>query len=137
MILKPNSRASSFFVSFDRPAASGFTLKDMSLNFGSDKKRAVQAKYDAQKIAFAPIMFQAAKALRDLGILGLLKSSEEGFTLEEVAAYLKAGKRTVYRLAQEGKIPAFKLGGSWRFRRAELDRWIAASIGNPQKQGER
>lgn len=61
----------------------------------------------------------------------------EILTLEEVAVYLKAGKRTVYRLAQEGKIPAFKLGGVWRFRRAELDRWIAASIENPQKQGER
>jgi len=58
-------------------------------------------------------------------------------TLEEVAAYLKAGKQTVYRLAQEGKIPGSKLGGSWRLRRAELDQWIAASIENPQKQGER
>lgn len=57
-------------------------------------------------------------------------------TLEEVAAYLKAGKRTVYRLAQQGAIPAFKLGGSWRFRRAELDRWIAASIEKNPKQGE-
>ncbi|RWS93987.1 helix-turn-helix domain-containing protein [Aeromonas caviae] len=46
-------------------------------------------------------------------------SEGEILTLEEVAAYLKAGKRTVYRLAQEGRIPAFKLGGSWRFRRAE------------------
>lgn len=61
-------------------------------------------------------------------------SEGEILTLEEVAAYLKAGKRTVYRLAQEGKIPAFKLGGGWRFRRAELDSWIAASIGNPHKQ---
>ena len=61
----------------------------------------------------------------------------EILTLEEVAAYLKAGKRTVYRLAHEGKIPAFKLGGSWRFSRAELGRWIAVSIENPQKQGER
>ena len=41
-------------------------------------------------------------------------SEGEIFTLEEVAAYLKAGKRTVYRLAQQGAIPAFKLGGSWR-----------------------
>ncbi len=46
----------------------------------------------------------------------------EILTLEEVAAYLKAGKRTVYRLAQKGEIPAFKLGGTWRFRRSELDR---------------
>lgn len=53
---------------------------------------------------------------------------DEILTLDEVAAYLKAGKRTVYRLAAEGKIPAFKLGGTWRFRRAELDRWIANRI---------
>lgn len=52
----------------------------------------------------------------------------EILTLEEVAAYLKAGKRTVYRLAQKGEIPAFKLGGTWRFRRGELDCWIAAQI---------
>jgi excisionase family DNA binding protein len=52
----------------------------------------------------------------------------EILTLDEVAEYLKAGKRTVYRLTQNGEIPAFKLGGSWRFRRAELDRWIATSI---------
>jgi excisionase family DNA binding protein len=42
----------------------------------------------------------------------------EILTLEEVATYLKAGKRTVYRLAHERKIPTFKLGGGWRFCRA-------------------
>jgi O-methyltransferase domain len=61
----------------------------MSLNFGSDKKRAVQAKFDAQKIAFAPIMFQAALALRDLGILEFVKNTENGATLNEVAEKLK------------------------------------------------
>ena len=52
----------------------------------------------------------------------------EILTLDEVAAYLKAGKKTVYRLAQQGGIPGFKLGGTWRFRRSELDRGIAAQI---------
>ncbi len=56
------------------------------------------------------------------------KAEDEIFTLDEVAAYLKAGKKTVYRLAQQGQIPGFKLGGTWRFRRTELDRWIAARI---------
>lgn len=51
--------------------------------------------------------------------------ADEILTLDEVAAYLKAGKKTVYRLAQQGQIPAFKLGGTWRFRRAELHRWMA------------
>ncbi|GHU13023.1 hypothetical protein AGMMS50225_22240 [Betaproteobacteria bacterium] len=55
--------------------------------------------------------------------------SDEILTIEEVAAYLKAGRRTVYRFAANGQIPAFKLGGTWRFRRTELDRWIANRIG--------
>lgn len=48
----------------------------------------------------------------------------EIFTLDDVAAYLKVGKRTVYRLAAAKKIPAFKVGGTWRFSRAEIDMWI-------------
>ncbi|MCX8999122.1 helix-turn-helix domain-containing protein [Rhizobiaceae bacterium BDR2-2] len=49
---------------------------------------------------------------------------DEILTVDEVAAYLKAGKRTVYRLAASGMMPAFKLGGTWRFRRADLEDWI-------------
>ncbi len=59
----------------------------------------------------------------------MIEQSDEILTIEEVATYLKAGRRTVYRLAANGQIPAFKLGGTWRFHRAELDRWIAARIG--------
>ena len=56
------------------------------------------------------------------------EASDEILTIDEVAAYLNAGRRTVYRLAANGQIPAFKLGGTWRFRRTELDRWIASRI---------
>lgn len=58
----------------------------------------------------------------------MIEQSDEILTVEEVAAYLKAGRRTVYRLVANGQIPAFKLGGTWRFQRAELNRWIAARI---------
>ena len=58
----------------------------------------------------------------------------EILTLDEVAAYLKAGKRTVYRLAAEGKLPAFKLGGTWRFRRSDLDEWIATNLTNKDSE---
>ena len=46
------------------------------------------------------------------------------FTLREVAHYLKVTERTIYRLVAEHRIPAFKVGGSWRFRQADLDRWM-------------
>lgn len=48
----------------------------------------------------------------------------EIFTLNDVATYLKVGKRTVYRLAAAKKIPAFKVGGTWRFSRSDIDTWI-------------
>jgi excisionase family DNA binding protein len=51
-------------------------------------------------------------------------NSGEIFTLDDVAAYLKVSKRTVYRLAASKKIPAFKVGGTWRFSRADIDAWI-------------
>ena len=45
-------------------------------------------------------------------------------TIEEVATYLKVAERTVYRLAAGKKIPAFKVGGAWRFSRVEIHHWI-------------
>lgn len=45
-------------------------------------------------------------------------------TLKEVAAYLKLADNTAYRLASEGKLPGFKVGGSWRFKREDLEGWI-------------
>lgn len=54
----------------------------------------------------------------------MANAEDEILTLEEVAAYLKAGKRTVYRLAAAKKIPAFKVGGTWRFSLADIDSWI-------------
>lgn len=45
-------------------------------------------------------------------------------TVREVAAYLKIKEKTAYRLAAEGKIPGFKVGGSWRFRQRDIENWI-------------
>ena len=53
-------------------------------------------------------------------------SSEGVLTLAEVAAYLKVTERTIYRLAGAKKIPAFKVGGVWRFRKMDIDAWIHA-----------
>lgn len=55
-------------------------------------------------------------------------SDREGeiLTIKQVAEYLKVTERTIYRLAAAKKIPAFKVGGTWRFRKADIDGWIAA-----------
>lgn len=75
----------------------------MAYSYGNDEKSALQAKYDAQKIAFAPIMFQASKALRDLGILKyLLKNRSKGATIETIAKELKLSIYGVKVLLEAG-----------------------------------
>jgi len=51
--------------------------------------------------------------------------NDDILTLKEVAQYLKLAEKTAYRLAAEGKLPGFKVGGSWRFKREEIEKWIA------------
>ena len=50
--------------------------------------------------------------------------ADQILTLKEVAAYLKLAEKTAYRLASEGKLPGFKVGGSWRFKSSDLEAWI-------------
>jgi excisionase family DNA binding protein len=45
-------------------------------------------------------------------------------TIEEVAAYLKVTRRTIYEWLKHNKIPAIKLVGQWRFRREKIDAWL-------------
>ena len=54
-----------------------------------EKKSAIQAMFDAQKIAFGPIVFQAAKAMYELGILAMISTTKDkGITVEEIAEEL-------------------------------------------------
>jgi excisionase family DNA binding protein len=50
----------------------------------------------------------------------------EIMTIREVAEYLKLTEKTTYRLAAEEELPGFKVGGSWRFKRKDLEKRIAA-----------
>ena len=50
--------------------------------------------------------------------------SEDILTIRDVAEYLKVTEKTVYGLAQKGRLPGFKVGGQWRFKREDIDQWI-------------
>jgi len=45
-------------------------------------------------------------------------------TIDELAAYLKISKSTLYKLVREGKIPSQKIGKHWRFRKGAIDQWL-------------
>lgn len=48
-------------------------------------------------------------------------------TLEEVARFLRLNKSTIYRMAREGTLPAWKLGNVWRFKKDAIEDWITNS----------
>ena len=48
---------------------------------------------------------------------------EKALTVKQVAEYLQVNERTIYKLAQAGKIPCFKVAGTWRFWKREIDEW--------------
>ena len=50
--------------------------------------------------------------------------TDEILTLKDVAKYLKLAEKTAYKLAAEGKLPGFKVGGSWRFKQSDIESWI-------------
>ena len=93
----------------------------MARNYGNDEKSALQAKTDAQKIAFAPIMFQAAKALRDFGILSFLRKEKDGKSVEEIAR--KAG------ISDYGALVLLEAGLSMEMIMVKEDKYFLTKTG--------
>lgn len=58
-------------------------------------------------------------------------------TIDELAAYLKIPKSTLYKLVREGKIPSQKIGRHWRFRKAAIDHWLDDSPMDSSAPAER
>ena len=57
----------------------------------------------------------------------------EIMTIDELSDYLKLKIKTAYHLAAKGDIPGFKVGGAWRFRKSEIEKWIAKQEQNNKK----
>ena len=51
-------------------------------------------------------------------------SQDALLNVKQVAEYLQLKESTIYSWAQDGKVPAIKIGRTWRFRRSDLDTWL-------------
>lgn len=56
---------------------------------------------------------------------------EEVMTVDEVARYLRLGRRVVYRLAQEGVLPGRKIANRWRFHPRDIEAWVRSQPEGP------
>jgi len=81
----------------------------------------IEARFEAQKIAFGPLIFQAARLLRDLGILEALRANRSGLTLEEIAGKVDASRYGVVVLLEAGLAA--------RMVRQDGDRYLLTTTG--------
>jgi len=63
----------------------------------------------------------------------MAKQPETVMGIAEVGKYLNIPKSTVYKLAQEGKIPGQKVGKQWRFLRSAVDKWLSEGNKGPSE----
>ena len=55
-----------------------------------------------------------------------MPDNDEILDIKEAARYLKINDQTLRRFAREGRVPAFRLGQTWRFQRSSLDAWASS-----------
>ena len=56
-------------------------------------------------------------------------------TVHDVAGFLSVDEKTIYRLAQQGKLPGFKVAGTWRFQLRDIQEWIDEQKNRVLKKG--
>lgn len=54
----------------------------------------------------------------------MLRDQRPALTVRELAKFLNVNERTVYRMAQAGRLPGFRVEGSWRFLEADVTAWL-------------
>jgi len=53
-------------------------------------------------------------------------------TLQEVAKYLKVDNKTIYRMVNSNRLPGFRVGNQWRFRKEDIGKWIETNLNSRQ-----
>lgn len=62
-------------------------------------------------------------------------TEKAALTVREVADLLNVDSKTVYRLAKRRELPGFKVAGSWRFMKDDIESWIEVQKSAPRNQG--
>jgi excisionase family DNA binding protein len=65
--------------------------------------------------------------MKSLEMSGTMKPA---MTVRDLAGFLSVDEKTIYRLAQHGKLPGFKVAGAWRFQFDDIQKWINTQKSN-------
>lgn len=64
------------------------------------------------------------------------KQADDVMTIDELAAYLKLSKSSLYQFARAGKVPGVKIGEQWRFQKSAIDEWMRSGAA-PKRAGKK
>ena len=64
----------------------------------------------------------------ELGPQVAISQNSVVLTIKEVAAMLKLAEKTVYAMANDGELPAFKIRGQWRVRHEDIAHWMQQKV---------
>ena len=62
--------------------------------------------------------------------MNTLHEAERWLSVEEIAVHLGVSKESIYRWAEKGKMPSYKVGRQWKFKLSEVDSWVVSSSEN-------
>ena len=103
---------------------------------GSSRKLGVQSPvksadnpFNGEPVAVRGFICLSRSSFEERGIR--LVPASEIMTADEVAAFLKVSRATVYKLMKSKKLPGFRLAGEFRFRRSDIDAWMRRPLKKP------
>ena len=66
-----------------------------------------------------------------------MADSREVMNIRQASQYLGVSPDTLYKYVGEQKIPAFKLGNRWRFKKSKLDQWMEEKSNQMEARGKK
>jgi excisionase family DNA binding protein len=66
-----------------------------------------------------------------------MADSREVMNIRQASQYLGVSPDTLYKYVNEQKIPAFKLGNRWRFKKSKLDQWMEEKSMEVEPRGKK
>jgi excisionase family DNA binding protein len=67
----------------------------------------------------------------------VMADSREVMNIRQASQYLGVSPDTLYKYVNEQKIPAFKLGNRWRFKKSKLDEWMEVKSMETEPRGKK
>ena len=66
-----------------------------------------------------------------------MADSREVMNIRQASQYLGVSPDTLYKYVNEQKLPVFKLGNRWRFKKSKIDQWMEEKTVETEPRGKR